>query len=212
MLIYIVRHAETALNKEMILVGRKEVPLNETGRLQAEETCEALRGVKFDLVISSPSGRARETAEIILGGRDVPMITDDRLHEINWGEWDGLPNAGAAPQMAEAMKLFYRDPLHFQGAPGGETLVSVLKRGSDFFKELTADRKYGDKTILVVTHACTVRGILNTLYEEKERFWQEGVPLNCSVNIVRVLGGKAELLERDRIYYDSSLSGDYYKD
>lgn len=210
MLIYIVRHGETRRNAEKRLAGHQEVPLNDTGRQQALQTAAALKDVKFDLVISSPSGRARETAGIIAGKREIPMLLDERLHEINWGMWDGLPNSGNSEQMAEEMTTFYREPMRFKGAPEGETLQSVLKRGQDFMRDLLSHQEWENKVILIATHACTVRGILNPYYKHPDEFWQEGVPANCSVSILEYRQKSPVLLEKDHIYYDASLRGNYY--
>ena len=64
-MIYLVRHGETKLNREGVLQGRSDYPLNEAGKRQAEETAAKLRemGVVFTKVYSSPLIRAVETAE-----------------------------------------------------------------------------------------------------------------------------------------------------
>ena len=50
-----------------------------------------------------------------------------------------------------------------------------------------------------------MRGILNQIYENPENFWQEGVPVNCAVSIVRVNGETSEFIEKETVYYDKSL-------
>ena len=210
MRLYIVRHGETKRNIERRLSGGEEVPLNERGIRQAIQTRDYLKEVDFDLIISSPSERARNTAEIIADGRDVPFWTDERIHEIDWGDWDGHPNAGDSEEMALEMRLFYHDPLHFHGAPHGETLIDVRERGRDFFRELISKRELYGKNILILTHACAVRGILNLLYENPDDFWQNGVPGNCSVNIVEINHGRGTIVLADKICYDQSLAGNYY--
>ena len=66
MKIYFVRHGETDWNKERKIQGQVDIPLNEFGRHLARETAKGLRDVPFDVCFTSPLGRARETAEIIL--------------------------------------------------------------------------------------------------------------------------------------------------
>ena len=66
MLIYIIRHGETALNVRRVKQGWLDEPLNESGRHLAVLTGQALKGVRFDECVSSPLVRARETAEILL--------------------------------------------------------------------------------------------------------------------------------------------------
>ena len=80
MKLYIVRHGETDWNKARKIQGRSDIPLNEFGRHLARETAKGLADVHFDLCFTSPLSRAKETAQIILDGRDVPIIegTADR--------------------------------------------------------------------------------------------------------------------------------------
>ena len=65
-----------------------DIPLNQFGKHLAEETAEGLHDIPFDLCISSPLSRAYETARIILEGRDVPIITDARIEEMAFGEYE----------------------------------------------------------------------------------------------------------------------------
>ena len=67
------------------------------------------------------------------------------------------------------------------------------------------------KTILVSTHGCAVRGVLNHLYDDPQDFWQGKVPANCSVSIVDVDGDTIRFAEKDIIYYDPKLTEDFYK-
>ena len=61
----LVRHGETDWNSLGILQGRKDIPLNDTGILQAEECRELLKSTNWDVFITSPLKRTMETAEII---------------------------------------------------------------------------------------------------------------------------------------------------
>ena len=70
-MLYIIRHGKTDWNDRHKLQGRTDVPLNEEGRRMAEEAREAYRDVHFDICFCSPLIRAKETAEILLRGRDV---------------------------------------------------------------------------------------------------------------------------------------------
>ena len=89
MKLYLVRHGETDWNKVKKIQGQVDIPLNQFGKHLAEETAEGLHDIPFDLCISSPLSRAYETARIILEGRDVPIITDARIEEMAFGEYEG---------------------------------------------------------------------------------------------------------------------------
>ena len=74
MIIYIIRHGETDWNVLRKFQGRTDIPLNENGRQVAAWTKEGLKDVAFDLVYTSPLRRAKETAQIIVGDRQIPII------------------------------------------------------------------------------------------------------------------------------------------
>ena len=97
MLIYVVRHGQTDWNAELRLQGQKDIPLNATGREQADANGVTLGGIlgsdarKFDFV-SSPLSRTRETMERVRAGMGLtPELyrTDERLRELSFGAWEG---------------------------------------------------------------------------------------------------------------------------
>ncbi|MDO5147388.1 MAG: histidine phosphatase family protein [Eubacteriales bacterium] len=218
MKLYVIRHGETRLNVEGRLQGWIDEPLNENGRELARVTGESLKKVPFDMVITSPLKRARETGELAVAascqyyGRKVPLIEDDRIREIRWGSWDGLGCREDNFEIpSENFNRFYTDALHFEGAPDGESIRDVCERTGEFFREVLQKEEYQDKTILISLHGCALRAMLNPVYEDRENFWQERVPFNCAVSVLEAEGGRAKLLEKDKIYYDESLCIDNYK-
>ena len=88
--LYLIRHGETDYNKERKIQGSCDIPLNEYGRELARETAEGLKDIPFDVIFTSPLCRARETAEWIARGRQIPVYEDKRLQEICFGEYEGL--------------------------------------------------------------------------------------------------------------------------
>lgn len=211
MLIYVIRHGETELNKSGVIQGATDEPLNQSGRDIAAVTGRNMRGIRFDACISSPLSRARETAEIVLresGNSGVEIRMDDRIREINCGDIEGkkLMEASMPPEEAE---LFFRDPFCFPGFPNGENIRQVVGRTQDFLRELAA--RDDGKTYLVSTHGCALRAMLNFLYDDPEDYWQGHAPYNCAVSIIESEDGKLKLLEADRLFYDASLAVDRYK-
>ena len=73
------RHGETDWNKKKLVQGRKDIPLNEYGRHLARETSYGMRQYQIDLAYTSPLQRAKETAEILLEGRNIPLYEDQRI-------------------------------------------------------------------------------------------------------------------------------------
>lgn len=203
MRLYIIRHGETEWNVSGRMQGSTDIPLNEKGIRLAQVTAEGLKDVSFDLAITSPLERAKQTAEIILAGRDVPVLEDWRIAEINLGSWEGLgcrPRNCQIPQ--DRLNDFYQNPFQFLPPEGGETITQVCARTKAFFDEVTANPQWQDKTILIATHGCACRALLNSVYEKKDDFWHGHVPPNCAVNIVDITEGKAVLTAEDQIYYD----------
>ena len=77
-MLYIMRHGRTDWNERHKLQGRTDIPLNANGRQMAEKAREEYADVHFDVCYCSPLIRARETAEIVLRGRNIPIIPDER--------------------------------------------------------------------------------------------------------------------------------------
>ena len=201
MLIYIVRHGLTEWNKLKKLQGAADVPLAKEGILLAEKTGEALKDVKFDICFTSPLSRARQTAECVLGDRNVPIIPDKRIQEINFGDLEGDCVRDAEGNYIDPqVEIFFRDPVNFKRPENGEDIFDVIARTKDFWEEKTSDPSLADKTVLVASHGCAVRALLQNIYHDPENFWHGCVPPNCCVNLVEVKNGKTVLLEEDKVY------------
>ncbi len=204
MRIYIVRHGETVLNAKGVFQGRTDEPLNQNGRDLAEMTGKAMKGIHFDRCFSSPLDRAKETASIILreSGNDIPVETDDRVIEMNFGDMEGKPFS----EMGDEGLKFYFDAFHFAGFPNGETIQDVCGRTQEFLKEIIANDD--GKTCLVSTHGCAMRGMVNYLSDNPADFWFGRAPYNCSFTIVEAEGGVARITDINKVYYDESLIKD----
>ena len=201
MLIYIVRHGLTEWNKLKKLQGAADVPLAKEGILLAEKTGEALKDVKFDICFTSPLSRARQTAECVLGDRNVPIIPDKRIQEINFGDLEGEYVRDAEGNYIDPqVEIFFHDPVNFKRPENGEDIFDVIARTKDFWEEKTSDPSLADKTVLVASHGCAVRALLQNIYHDPENFWHGCVPPNCCVNLVEVKNGKTVLLEEDKVY------------
>ncbi len=211
MRLYIIRHGETSWNVARRLQGHAGADLDEKGVRLAEETAQALAFVPFDLCISSPLIRALHTARILVGKRPIPILEDPRIMEISFGQWEGLciaPDHYEIP--GDGFAKFHTDPFEYVAPPGGETIGDVCRRTGEFLRELIHTREYENKTLLISTHGCALRGLLNSLYENPKDFWQGGVAMNCAVSIVDVKEGKPLLVQSDKVYYDASECVNYY--
>mgnify|MGYP000193553895 FL=1 len=204
MKMYIIRHGQTPWNARKCLQGRSDVDLNENGIYLAELTGKALRDVTFDMAFTSPLIRAKHTAQCILAGREVPIIEDERLIEISFGSYEGCCYAEENRQVPQQwIENFFHAPQDYVAAPGGESLDDVEKRTRDFMEDICSRKELQDKTILVSTHGCALRGLLNSIRESnREDYWHGGVSKNCAVSIVTCnRGEKPVLVEENHIYY-----------
>lgn len=182
--------------------GQTDVPLNEFGRKLARETRDGMRDIPFDFAITSPLERAKETAEIILEGRNVPIIEDDRIKEIGFGEYEGNYIRNGVCDRDPEFARFFNDPAAYVPPKGGESLQEVTARAGAFLEEIMGNENYQDSTILISAHGCVVSGMLNYLKQEPiSRYWGDGVPNNCEVAIVDVSQGKAEIVREKVSYY-----------
>lgn len=204
MKMYIIRHGQTPWNARKCLQGRSDVDLNENGIYLAELTGKALRDVTFDMAFTSPLIRAKHTAQCILAGRKVPIIEDERLIEISFGIYEGCCYAEENWQVPQQwIENFFHAPQDYVAAPGGESLDDVEKRTRNFMEDICSRKELQDKTILVSTHGCALRGLLNSIRESnREDYWHGGVSKNCAVSIVTCnRGEKPVLVEENHIYY-----------
>ena len=127
MRLYIIRHGETEWNHTLRLQGQTDIPLNENGRVLAQVTARALQPIPFDLCISSPLQRAKETALLVLGERDIPVITDARIQEIGFGTYEGRRVRDAKGEITDPKFFaFFRDPGNFIPPEGGESISDLV--------------------------------------------------------------------------------------
>ncbi|MDF1720097.1 MAG: histidine phosphatase family protein [Minwuia sp.] len=144
------RHGKTAWNAEKRIQGRTDVPLSEAGRT-------ALTGLALppDLDaptwISSPLTRAMETARIISSHQSI--FTDNRLIEMNFGDWEGHTHAELMRQDAAGMARLERLGIHMR-APGGETPAEVGARLLDLLRSRNED------ALVLVSHKGMIRAAL----------------------------------------------------
>ena len=174
-MIYIIRHGQTEKNRANVLQGRSDIPLNDSGRQQAEEVRNRVikAGIHFDLVYTSPLIRAVQTAAIIAEG--IPQLKDDRLIEMDYGPYEGMNLADPAPEVLE----FFRDFVHNPAPNGMEPLQAIVVRLGSFLEEIREEA--AEKNILISTHAIAMKGALEYLTPDSGgSYWSKFIG-NCAV-------------------------------
>lgn len=152
MTIALIRHGQTEWNRLGLLQGSSDIPLNDTGRAQAREAVTVLRetGVAWEVVVSSPLARARETAAIIADGLGLPLgDAVPQLIERHYGRFEGASEAEVAA-----------DPLG-KADPSVETLDRVVDRGFAAVAAIAA--AHPGRAVVVVAHGTIIHYTLNAL-------------------------------------------------
>jgi len=161
--LYITRHGETEWNTKGMMQGWGNSPLTELGKEQGRWLRDRIKDLHIDVIYSSSSGRAYETAEIIKGDRDIEIILDDGLREINMGQWEGLDQEEIKNLGEENHFNFWNSPSKYVPA-GGEDFYEVRDRSYETITKILEKEK--GKTILIVTHTITLKGFLNKLQDK----------------------------------------------
>ena len=188
MKLYLLRHGRTLWNEAGRLQGRTDVPLSAAGRESARKTAELLADLPLSAAFSSPLSRARETAELIAGGR-IPVRTDARLLELSFGAAEGMCILGLQREERPTFRLF-SDPEHYVPPEGGESYRALCRRCKDFLREVILPREQDWEHVLIVAHGGTVRGLFSAMFGARaQEIYGSHVQKNCAVNRIACAAG-----------------------
>jgi phosphoserine phosphatase len=165
----LLRHGETAWNRERRYQGWKDTPLSAAGLQQAEAVARELKEHPFAAVYSSPLQRARETAAPIASAHGLEVLTDPAFKELAFGEWEGLTLDEARTRDAKLYEGWAKTP-HLVSPPGAETLAQARERVLAGLDRLRAGHR--DEVVCLVAHGIPVRIlILEALGLGLDRIW-----------------------------------------
>ena len=203
MVLYMIRHGETDWNRVRCLQGRADIPLNSEGIRLAKITSEALKDVPFARIYTSPLKRAKQTAEIIKGDRNIPIIEEARIQEISFGIYEGYHCGKDNYDIPDPDFInFFDHPEKYHPPKNAESISELCERTTDFLQELVHTKEYENDIILLSTHGAALRGLLSSITGRgDDEFWKGGVHKNCAVTIVDVVDGKFAMREEGKIYY-----------
>ncbi len=154
----LVRHGETDENRLGRSQGRRDVPLNATGRAQAAARAESLRTHPLAAVISSPAARCRDTAAAMAAPHGLDVRTDTRLQELDQGALDGLTGAEMRDRYPEVLRRWGADDPRDVRMPGGETLGEAQARMVEAARDLA--REFAGAEVVVVSHNLAMKALL----------------------------------------------------
>jgi len=156
------RHGQTAPETPWRFLGQRDAALSDAGRAQAAAWRDTLRGVDFAGAWCSDLARCRDTATIILEGRDLTATPLPGLREISLGEWDGLTVAEVKSRYPGLYEARGADIAGFR-PPGGESFADLSGRAWEALETLLATAGTGNNpeaNLLVVAHAGVNRTIM----------------------------------------------------
>ncbi|GAA2012672.1 bifunctional RNase H/acid phosphatase [Nakamurella flavida] len=163
--VIVVRHGETVWGAQGRFVGRKEVPLSARGEAQAAALAQRLRKHAPAVVLSSPLGRCRATAEAIATATGAPMLVEDALLDGKLGDWSGRRPGEIAEGWPAEFAVWRSDP--DAAPPGGESFQEIRDRVSPLLGSLA--EQYRGHTVVLVTHAATSKMLLTAAMDAPTR-------------------------------------------
>jgi broad specificity phosphatase PhoE len=190
--LYFVRHGETQFNVERRMQGHSDSPLTEKGMEQAKFVGIGLSDIEFKAAYASESQRVLDTANFAIGHWNIPIMTDARLKEMNFGVLESQSEADIRAQYGNILEtLFSLTDLHMS-APEGESYIQLFSRTKIAVKEIIQKHEHEGGNILIFSHGVTIGNYLMQLKNMSEYPHHE----NCSVSVIRYSDGEFQV---DRI-------------
>jgi probable phosphoglycerate mutase len=186
--LYFVRHGETQYNVERRMQGFCDSPLTEKGITQAKSVGKGLSNIPFIAAYSSDSQRVQDTAKYAIGNRDIPLIIDKRLKEMNFGVLEALLEDEIPTLYGDALeKLFSLDVN--ASAPEGESYAQLFTRTEEAVKEIVEKHASEGGNILIFSHGVTIGNYIIQVTKSKEFQVHE----NCSVSVISYENGQLKV-------------------
>ena len=193
---YCMRHAETEANAKDIFIGsRTDSPLTDNGKEQARKVGNYFKsiGVSFDTIYYSPMIRCFETAReisAIVGGKLIP---EDRILELDYGDWEGLTRKEIESKFADDYNKYCSD-MSCRPTGSVENANDVSIRVLDFLHELKDSDITKGKQVLIVTHKTVGRILLWATGHYPDGHFRD-IPFdNAAVGYVSIKQGKTSVI------------------
>ncbi len=146
----LLRHGQTDWNIDFRLQGITDIPLNQTGLMQAQEAAKLINAADWDFIVSSPLSRARETAEIVAKALGISEVSQELLLlERSFGDAEGM--------IYEEWKTNFPDGI----PPGGETLDELRLRAVELLDKILT--VYRGTRVLTVSHGALIRKLVRVV-------------------------------------------------
>lgn len=156
----LMRHAQTAWNRDKRIQGQIDSDLTAAGEAAARSWGEILKDHRWDRLLVSDLGRARRTADLVNASLGLPVATEPRLRELDWGEWAGKTVQEIRDRFPGALEAQEARGWGFC-PPGGESRTEQFERCRAAL--LDAARRWPGETLLVVAHGGVIKSLIYRL-------------------------------------------------
>jgi probable phosphoglycerate mutase len=194
MLLYCVRHGESAYNAEGRIQGQSDVSLSELGHHQSRAVAAALQGLPVEAIYASPLRRAMQTAQPVAEALGLPIRTDPRLMEVHAGVFQDRLRSELDGLFPDEYARWKSGDPDF-AIPGGESRRDLMRRGREVFEDIA---RADCRQVVVVAHGGLLTAALKALL---------GIPaqrhplflLNCSISRAELGNGQVRLLSLNQV-------------
>ena len=156
--IYLTRHGQTEWNLETRLQGRGDSALTSEGIKGAQQLAKRVATLQLECIYTSPLTRAIQTAQLIRGRQEIPIIQCEDLVEMSFGEYEGQRIEDLKKQNAKwDIRAIMAGDL-VMCAPGGETQEALRQRVAYAMDNILKQNK--GKTLLIVGHGMTLKAVM----------------------------------------------------
>ena len=155
--IILIRHGETEWNSQQRMQGHSNSDLSSVGQAQIQALGQWMKNVPFDLIYSSDSLRAKQTAEAITQFSGHKLKIDLRLREKNLGVFEGLTSEEARERHPEVFRLFKTAGSKYV-IDEGESTQQLQDRALEIVDEIRI--KHPEERVLLVTHGGFIRVVM----------------------------------------------------
>jgi len=197
MKVYLTRHGQTEWNLAGKMQGRLNSNLTALGEDQARWLGKSLESTPIDVICSSSSGRAYDTAKLIKGDRAIDIEQYDDLQEVYLADWQGMLHADIEALDADQFNSYWREPEKFR-AGGKESFEALIERGRTVFNEII--RVHDGKDVLIVSHGVLLKAIFAYIKSlEIKEFWSGPFMQSTCLNVLEITNGEITIVDECNI-------------
>jgi probable phosphoglycerate mutase len=166
---FLCRHGQTKWNQDQRFRGRKDIPLSDQGKKEAEAVADALEQAGVEHIYASPLARSMQTLEPLAKRLGKEVIPLEGVIDMNFGEWEGVKVEDAEKEYPDLFKLWKETPEKVT-FPQGESLEEVQARAMRAISRLAVE--FPDAAVGVCSHRVVCKLImLGLLGVKPDKFW-----------------------------------------